>query len=222
MASEGSRKLKEQEEGVVDATNAPSITVPSTEGEAAAVSDGYFSRQPHAPTSSSGYNINLNTVDLQIPAPPYTPPSHSLFPVAPNVSRTGGGGGSTTRLQIPQSAPPTHALHTNTIYNNSNNNNNNAATTINGTPVTPLSQHSLQSFETAQDLEKGSLKLKLTRSATYQHLKPFFSRSSEPLDGPAPTVASSNRKSIIITSLMFIVTIVLIMAITFGLMKWFN
>lgn len=212
------RSRTKQEEGVVDATNAPSITVPSTEGEAAAVSDGYFSRQPHAPTSSSGYNINLNTVDLQIPAPPYTPPSHSLFPVAPNVSRTGGGGGSTTRLQIPQPSPPTHSLHSNTIYNN----NNNAATTINGTPVTPLSQHSLQSFETAQDLEKGSLKLKLTRSATYQHLKPFFSRSSEPLDGPAPTVASNNRKSIVITSLMFIVTIVLIMGITFGLMKWFN
>lgn len=194
----------------MDTITVPSIIVPSTEGEAAAVSDGYFSSQPpHAPTNSR-YSLNLSPVDLQMPAPPYTPLSHSLFPLPPS-SRTAG---STTKLQIPPQSP-TRAHRTNNIYNNHTNNNN-----ATSSPITPMSQHSMQSFETAQDLEKGSLKLKLTRSTTYNQLRPFFSRSSEPLDGPALNV--SKRRSTIIASSVLTVTILLVIGILFGLMKWFK
>ncbi|KAK7754648.1 hypothetical protein SLS62_003432 [Diatrype stigma] len=189
--------------------------IPSNaEGEAAAVSDGYFSgAQPRAPTSSGRYRPNLNTVDLQIPLPPYTPPSpHSLFPPpgasATTTSQARGIPPDATRLQIPRS--PARA-HTN-IYNNSNST---------SSPATPMSQRSIQSFATAPDLEKGSLKLKLTRSTTYSQLKPFFSRSSEPLDGPALSNVSA-RKSMIIAATVLAVIAVILMGLLFGLMKWFK
>lgn len=214
MLSEKSRKLKGQEEGVMG-TITTTTTMPSSEGEAAAVSDGYFSSPPRAPppTGGNGYsNADLSTIDLDTTLPPpytYTA-SHSLFPLPPQQQPSRASGGATTRLQIPQS--PARA-HTNSSATSS--------------PMTPMSQRSVRSFATAPDLEKGGplrLKLKLTRSATYSQLKPFFSRSGEPLDdGPRQGGAGvSARRSVLIAATVLALTIVLVMGLLFGLMKWFD
>ncbi|RYP93143.1 hypothetical protein DL770_000717 [Monosporascus sp. CRB-9-2] len=186
------------------------LTVPSVAvtmgGDGAAVSDGYFSTQPHV-LSGGSQSSPYAGGDDEGPAPPYTPfPS---FPVPPSrtgsaISQTHGAEAATisTRLEIPQPLAHTHTRDT-------------------ASPATPMSERSIRSFQTANDLERGSLRLTLTRSTTYNQIKPFFSRGSEPFDdSPQPGV--SPRKSKIIAVTVLTVTLLLILGIIFGLIKWYS
>ncbi|RYP77723.1 hypothetical protein DL769_003343 [Monosporascus sp. CRB-8-3] len=187
------------------------LTVPSvavtTRGDAAAVSDGYFSTQPHDLSSGSQSSPDAGGDDDEGPAPPYTP--FPLFPLPP--SRTGSAISQThgaeapimsTGLEIPQPLAHAHTRDT-------------------ASPATPMSERSIRSFQTADDVERGSLRLTLTRSTTYNQIKPFFSRGSEPFDdSPQPGV--SPRKSKIIAVTVLAVTLLLVLGIILGLIKWYS
>ncbi|RYP11315.1 hypothetical protein DL764_000133 [Monosporascus ibericus] len=187
------------------------LTVPSvavtTGGDGPAVSDGYLSTQPHVLSSRSQSSPDAGGNDDDGPAPPYTP--FPAFPLPP--SRTGSAISQThfaeaptisTRLEIPQ--PLAHAPTRDTA-----------------SPATPVSERSIRSFQTADDLERGSLQLTLTRSTTYNQIKPFFSRGSEPFDdSPQPGVSPRKSKIIAVTALA--VTLLLVLGIIFGLIKWYT
>ncbi|RYP44277.1 hypothetical protein DL768_009247 [Monosporascus sp. mg162] len=150
----------------------PSVTV-TRGGDATAVSDGYFSTQPHVLSSGSQSSPDVDGGDDEGPAPPYTPfPSFPLPPsrTGSEISQNRGAEAPiiSTRLEIPRPLAHAHTRDT-------------------ASPATPMSERSIRSFQTANDLERGSLRLTLTRSTTYNQIKPFFSRGSEPFDdSPQP------------------------------------
>ncbi|RYP17566.1 hypothetical protein DL767_009996 [Monosporascus sp. MG133] len=206
MLSEKVQMLREQEMiGTAVPPAVPSVAV-TTGGDAAAVSDGYFSTQPYALSSGSQSSPDAGGGDDEGPAPPYTP--FPPFPLPPSrtgsaISQTHGAEAPTisTRLEIPQPLAHAHTRDT-------------------ASPA-PMSERSIRSFQTADDLERGSLRLALSRSATYNQIKPYFSRGSEPFDdSPQPGV--SPRKSMIIAVTVLAVTLLLVLGMIFGLIKWFS
>ncbi|RYO77190.1 hypothetical protein DL766_009695 [Monosporascus sp. MC13-8B] len=163
--------------------------------------------QPHALSSGSQSSPDAYGGDNEGPAPPYTP--FPTFPMPPRrtgsaISQTHGAEAPSisTRLEIPQ--PLTHAHTRDTA-----------------SPATPMSERSIRSFQTADDHERGSLRLTLTRSTTYNQIKPFFSRGSEPFDN-SPQPGVSPRKSKVIAVTVLTLTLLVVLGIIFGLVKWYT
>lgn len=179
----------------------PPIASPPAEGEAAIVSDGYFSDPPHRRHATSDrYDPSLYTIDLEAPAPPYTP-SQFVFPLPPRSPVSSSRGFAATaaaepdpiRLQeFPRSPPRVHVSKDDGGAHVT-------ATTVIAThsmpaaAATPISPRSVRSFETMMtttttttpDLEKGGISPQCRRkqhrtraTAAYGQLKPFFCRSN--------------------------------------------